>query len=73
MTDICILAEQQQLIQSRRNERVVNLITIFGLVGIIASVQDIVSSLMGADNLMWSITMLTAGVLAVCCGLAMRK
>jgi len=70
---IDILAEQQQLIQSRRNERVVNLITIFGLVGIIASVQDIVSSLMGADNLMWSITMLTAGVLAVCCGLAMRK
>ena len=70
---IDILAEQQQLIRNRRSERVVNLITVFGLVGIIASVQDIASSLIGADNLMWSVTALTTCVLAVCFGLAMHK
>lgn len=72
-TKVEILAQQQQEIQSKRTERVVNLITVFGIIGIIGSVQGIVSALTDASMLMWSITGLTAALLAVCFGLALRK
>ena len=72
-TKVEILAQQQQELQSKRSERVVNLITAFGIIGIIGSVQGIVSALTEASTLMWSITGLTAALLAVCFGLALRK
>lgn len=72
-TKVEILAQQQQELQNKRTERVVNLITVFGIVGIIGSVQGIVSALTDASQLMWGITGLTAAVLAVCFGLALRK
>ena len=72
-TKVEILAQQQQELQSKRTERVVNLITVFGIIGIIGSVQGIVSALTEAGALMWSITGLTAAMLAVCFGLALRK
>ena len=70
---INILAEQQQEIESQRSARIVNLITIFGIVGIMSSVQSIVQILSAGSDLMWSVTLLTMAVMALCVGLAMKK
>lgn len=70
---INILAEQQQEIESQRSARIVNLITIFGIVGIMSSVQSIVQILAAGSDLMWSVTLLTMAVMALCVGLAMKK
>lgn len=70
---INILVEQQQEIENQRNSRVVNLVTVFGVVGIMSSVQSIVQILSDGNNLMWSVTFLTMALMALCFGLAMRK
>ncbi len=72
-TKIDILVAQQQEIETVRSTRIVNLITVFGIVGIMASVQEIVQILSDGSNLMWSVTLLTMAFLALCFGLAMRK
>ena len=68
-----ILVAQQQELENRRSSRVINLITIFGVVGILASVQEIVQILADGSNLMWNVTVLTFAILTLCFGLAMRK
>lgn len=70
---IDILVAQQQELESLRSTRIMNLITVFGVVGIMASVQEIVQILSDGNNLMWSVTMLTTAILALCFGIAMRK
>jgi len=68
-----ILNEQQQELQNRRSSRVLNLVTIFGAVGIVTSIQSIVQLLTNADQFMWTITLLTVAVMCLCFGLALRK
>lgn len=70
---IDILTEHQQEIEKERSSRIVNLITIFGVVGIMSSVQSIVQILSDGSNLMWSVTALTLALMALCFGLAMKK
>ncbi|MBE6749913.1 MAG: hypothetical protein E7560_01955 [Ruminococcaceae bacterium] len=72
-TKIDILVAQQQEIENVRSTRIMNLITAFGIVGIMASVQEIVQILADGNNLMWNVTFLTVAILALCFGLAMRK
>lgn len=72
-TKIDILVAQQQEIENMRSTRIMNLITVFGIVGIMASVQEIVQILADGSNLMWNVTFLTVAILALCFGLAMRK
>lgn len=68
-----ILTAQQQEIRDRRSNRVLNLVTIFGVVGIVASVQSIVQLLTDASQLMWGVTLLTTALLCLCFSLALRK
>lgn len=72
-TKIDILVMQQQELENIRSTRIMNLITIFGVVGIMASVQEIVQILSDGSNLMWNVTFLTIAILALCFGIAMRK
>ncbi len=72
-TKIEILVAQQQELENIRSSRVINLITVFGVVGILASVQEIVQILSDGSNLMWSVTMLTFAILTLSFGLAVRK
>lgn len=72
-TKVEIVAEQQQEIQNKRTERVVNLITAFGAVGIVSSVQAIVQLLTDGGQLMWSVTLLTTAIMTLCFGIALRK
>ena len=72
-TKIDILVAQQQELETVRSTRIMNLITVFGIVGIMASVQEIVQILSDASGLMWNVTLLTVAVLALCFGIAMRK
>ena len=72
-TKIDILVAQQQELEAVRSTRIINLITVFGVVGIMASVQEIVQILSDGSDLMWNVTFLTTAILALCFGLAMRK
>ncbi len=54
-----ILTEHQQEIERARSETVINIITIFGIVSILASVLSIVQILSGGDILIWASTILT--------------
>lgn len=68
-----ILVDEQKELENRRSSRILNLITIFGVVGIMSSVQSIVQILSDGSNLMWSVTFLTTALIALCFGLAMKK
>lgn len=68
-----ILVAQQQELENVRSTRIINLITIFGVVGILSSVQSIVDILYSGGSLMWSVTLLTTAIMALCFGLALRK
>ncbi|MBR5011441.1 MAG: hypothetical protein IKY12_02680 [Clostridia bacterium] len=68
-----ILVEEQQELENQRSSRIINLVTIFGIVGIMSSVQEIVQILSAGSNLMWSVTLFTTAVMALCFGLAMKK
>lgn len=68
-----ILVAQQQELENVRSSRIINLITIFGVVGILSSVQSIVQILYSGGSLMWSVTVLTTAIMALCFGLALRK
>lgn len=72
-TKLEILVEEQQELENQRSTRILNLITIFGVVGIMSSVQSIVQILSDGSNLMWSVTVLTTAIIALCFGLAMKK
>ena len=56
---ICILAEHQEEKERSRNETIINLITLFGIISILASVLDIIQILSGADAFIWGTTILT--------------
>lgn len=71
-TKLNILAEHQQELERGRNEAVINIITVFGVVSILASVLSIVQILSGGDSLIWLSTILTTVGLALVTWLAMR-
>ena len=67
-----ILAEHQQEIERPRNETVINIITIFGIVSILAFVLSIIQILSGGDTLIWASTILTTVGQAVVTEIAVR-
>lgn len=60
-----ILTEHQQELERTRSETVINIITIFGIVSILASVLSIVQILSGGDILIWVSTILTTVMLVL--------
>lgn len=70
---LTILTEHQQAIERSRSETVVNIITLFGIVSILASVLSIVQILGGGDRLIWASTILTTAALALITVLALRN
>lgn len=62
---IGILTAHQEEIQRARSEAVINIITIFGIVSILASVLSIVQILSGGDLLIWASTILTTVMLVL--------
>lgn len=71
-TKINILAEQQEDLERSRKETLVNLITIFGVISILASVLDIVQTLSSGGTFIWTTTIVTNVALLLVLGLAMR-
>lgn len=67
-----ILTEHQQEIERARSETVINIITIFGIVSILASVLSIVQILSGGDALIWISTILTTVALVLVTAVAVR-
>lgn len=67
-----ILAEHQQEMERARSETVINIITIFGIVSILASVLSIVQILSGGDILIWVSTVLTTLVMILATIIAIR-
>ena len=67
-----ILAEHQQENERVRSETVINIITVFGIVSILASVLSIVQILSGGDILIWISTILTALVMTIITVVAIR-
>lgn len=68
-----ILTEHQQEIERSRSETVINIITIFGIVSILASVLSIVQILSGGDFLIWASTILTTVALFLVTAIAVRN
>ncbi|MBS7176757.1 MAG: hypothetical protein KH056_11375, partial [Clostridiales bacterium] len=62
---LSLLIEHQQEIERARNETVINIITLFGIVSILASVLSIVQILSGGDALIWVSTILTTIILVL--------
>jgi hypothetical protein len=60
---INILTAHQEEIEHAKSEAVINIITIFGIVSILASVLSIVQILSGGDTLIWISTILTTVML----------
>lgn len=67
-----VITENQKETERERNERVVNIITVFGIVSILASVLSIVQILSDGNPLIWLSTILTTVVLTVVMILTMR-
>lgn len=67
-----ILSEQQREIEQKRSEAVMNLITAFGIVSILASVLTIIQILSNGEPIVWVGTILTSGIIAVALGIALR-
>lgn len=68
-----ILTEHQQEIERARSETVINIITVFGIVSILASVLSIVQILSGGDLLIWASTVLTTAALILITVIAVRN
>lgn len=66
------MTEHQQEIERARSETVINIITIFGIVSILASVLSIVQILSGGDAVIWISTILTTAALALVTVIAVR-
>ena len=58
-----ILAEHQQALEQNRNEAVVNIITLFGLISILESVLSLEQTLAGGDQAVWGLAAATLGAL----------
>lgn len=72
-TKLDILAAHQQELEHARSETVINLITLFGIVSILASVLSIVQILSDGNALIWISTILTSGLLALATAFALRR
>ncbi len=62
---ISILTAHLEEIERTKSETVINIITVFGLVSILASVLSIVQILSGGDTLIWASTILTTVMLVL--------
>lgn len=69
---INILVEQQEELERSRNEKLINLITVFGMISILASVLEIIQTLSGGGTLVWATTIVTNLALLLSLGLAAR-
>ena len=67
------MAAHQQELERVRGETVINLITLFGIVSILASVLSIVQILSDGNMLIWASTILTTGLLALATAFALRR
>ena len=72
-TKLNILTAHQEAVEHARSETIINLITIFGIVSILASVLSIVQILADGDLLIWTSTILTAVMLALVTVLAILR
>ena len=72
-TKLNILTAHQEAIEHARSETVINLITVFGIVSILASVLSIVQILADGDLLIWVSTILTTVMLALVTALAILR
>lgn len=68
-----ILTEQQHENEEKRSNSVMNLITVFGIVSILASVLSIIQILCDGNEAIWIGTILTSGVLAVAFALVLKS
>ena len=68
-----ILTEQQRENEEKRSNSVMNLITVFGIVSILASVLSIIQILCDGNEAIWIGTILTSGVLAVAFALVLKS
>ncbi|WP_434309275.1 hypothetical protein [Hominifimenecus sp. rT4P-3] len=68
-----ILTEHQMEIERTRSETVINIITVFGIISILASVLSIVQILSGGDVLIWISTVLTTAALTLIMAVAVRN
>lgn len=72
-TKLNILTAHQEAVEHARSETIINLITIFGIVSILASVLSIVQILADGDLLIWVSTILTTVMLALVTALAILR
>ena len=72
-TKLNILTAHQEAVEHARSETIINLITIFGIVSILASVLSIVQILADGDLLIWVSTILTTIMLALITALAIIR
>lgn len=72
-TKLNILTAHQEAVEHARSETIINLITIFGIVSILASVLSIVQILADGDFLIWVSTILTTIMLALVTALAIIR
>lgn len=72
-TKLNILTAHQEAVEHARSETVINLITLFGIVSILASVLSIVQILADGDLLIWVSTILTTVMLALVTALAILR
>ena len=70
---INILTEHQEEIERTKSETVVNIITVFGLISIMASVLSIVQILSGGNIIIWISTILTAFMMVLVTFIALWK
>lgn len=68
-----ILTEHQHENEEKRTNSVMNLITVFGIVSILASVLSIIQILCDGNEAIWIGTILTSGVLAVAFALVLKS
>lgn len=72
-TKLNILTAHREAVEHARSETIINLITIFGIVSILASVLSIVQILADGDLLIWVSTILTTIMLALVTALAIIR
>ena len=70
---VSILTARQEAADRARSETVIDLITLFGIVSILASVLSIVQILADGDLLIWISTILTTAMLALVTALALLR
>ena len=70
---LSILTSHQEALSRARSEAIMNLITLFGIVSILASVLSIVQILSSGNTLFWASTILTTVMLALLTAVAILR